>query len=154
MFEIGRVCVKIAGRDAGSKCVVIDVLDLNFVMVDGQTRRRKCNLRHLEPLETIVKVRKNASNAEVVTALKEAGIECSEKKPIEKKDTKKRPTRIKKVKVKAAAKEEKPKKAAKPAKAPEKKSEEPAENKEEKAAVKHEKKAEPKPNKDKKENQE
>lgn len=148
MFEIGRVCVKIAGRDAGSKCVVIDVLDLNFVMVDGQTRRRKCNLRHLEPLETIVKVRKNASNAEVVTALKEAGIECSEKKPIEKKDTKKRPTRIKKVK--AAAKEEKPKKAAKPAKAPEKKSEEPAENKEEKAAVKHEKKAEPKPNKDKK----
>ena len=27
MFDIGRVCMKIAGRDAGKKCVIIDVVD-------------------------------------------------------------------------------------------------------------------------------
>ena len=27
MIEVGRVCVKIAGRDAGKKCAVIKVLD-------------------------------------------------------------------------------------------------------------------------------
>lgn len=38
-MEIGRVCIKIAGRDAGMKCVVVEQLDNNFVLIDGQTRR-------------------------------------------------------------------------------------------------------------------
>ncbi len=80
MYEIGRICVKIAGRDAGQTCVIIDVLDDSYVMIDGQTRRKKCNLKHLEPLNKIVNIDKNASNDEIIAALKTEGIECSAKK--------------------------------------------------------------------------
>ncbi|MBS3122713.1 50S ribosomal protein L14e [Candidatus Woesearchaeota archaeon] len=107
MFEIGRLCVKIAGRDAGKKCVVIDVLDNNFVLIDGQTRRRKCNLRHLEPLDKIIILTKNASNDEVIRALKEESIECEEKKEAKHKQSQ-RPTKKKAVNKKLE--EAKPKK--------------------------------------------
>jgi len=79
MFDIGRVCTKIAGRDAGKKCVVIDNISDSVVMIDGQTRRRKCNVSHLEPSEDVAKVKKNASNKEVCDALKKLKIECKEK---------------------------------------------------------------------------
>ena len=73
MIDIGRICVKIAGRDAGKKCVVIDVIDDNFVMIDGETRRRKCNILHLEPLDKSVDIKKNASHAEVAKAFESLG---------------------------------------------------------------------------------
>ena len=47
MFEIGKTCLKIAGRDAGKLAVIIDVLDETYVMIDGEVRRRKCNIYHL-----------------------------------------------------------------------------------------------------------
>lgn len=68
-FEIGRVCVKLAGRDAGCQCVVIDVLDNGFVLVDGETRRRKVNTMHLEPLAKTIDVAKGASHQVVCKAL-------------------------------------------------------------------------------------
>lgn len=86
VMEVGRVCVKIAGRDAGKKCVIIDVLDDKFVMIDGATRRRKCNILHLEPLEHAVKIKKGASHEEVSNALKEMGIEARVSKPKPKKE--------------------------------------------------------------------
>jgi len=70
MVDIGRVCVKIAGRDAGKKCVIVDVLGKEMVMIDGETRRRKCNLAHIEPLDKKVDIKKGASHEEVVAALK------------------------------------------------------------------------------------
>ena len=30
MMEVGRLCLKIAGRDAGMKCVIVEVIDDNF----------------------------------------------------------------------------------------------------------------------------
>ena len=78
MIEIGRVCVKLAGRDAGKKCVVIDILDHRMVLVDGETRRRKCNIMHLEPLKEVIKVSKNANHHDVCKAL---GVESKESKP-------------------------------------------------------------------------
>jgi large subunit ribosomal protein L14e len=80
MFEIGRVAVKIAGRDAGLQCVVVDILDDNFVLVDGQTRRRKCNIKHLEPLNNFLDLNKNAGHDEVVNAMKAAGLHVVEAK--------------------------------------------------------------------------
>ena len=77
MIEIGRTCVKLAGRDAGKKCAIIDILDKNNVMIDGETRRRKCNILHLELLEETIKIGKNASHEEVCKAL---GTETTEKK--------------------------------------------------------------------------
>ena len=81
MIEIGRLCVKIAGRDAGKKCVIIDILDDNYVLIDGETRRRKSNILHIEPLSQVIKIEKNASHEEVAKALKEIGIESRQTKP-------------------------------------------------------------------------
>lgn len=73
-MEVGQLCVKIAGRDAGKKCVVVDILDNNFVLIDGETRRRKCNILHIEPLEQTVDVKKGASHELVAKALESLGI--------------------------------------------------------------------------------
>ncbi len=79
-MEVGQVCVKIAGRDAGQHCVVVDVLDGNFVLVDGNTRRRKCNIKHLEPLMEMVNIEKNATHEDVIKALKETNVKITESK--------------------------------------------------------------------------
>ncbi|MFH1439912.1 MAG: 50S ribosomal protein L14e [Candidatus Woesearchaeota archaeon] len=116
IYNIGRLCVKLAGRDAGKKCVVIDVLDDNYVLIDGQTRRKKCNLAHLEPLNKVITIAKNASNKDVVAALKIEGIDCSEKKEKsvkQKSDKKPRSTKQKKVKLKKPKKEKVEKKSKK-----------------------------------------
>ena len=80
MIDVGRLCVKIAGRDAGKKCVVVEVLDNKFVLIDGETRRRKCNIVHLEPLEQTVSIEKNASHDVVVGVFKKLGIEIGVRK--------------------------------------------------------------------------
>jgi large subunit ribosomal protein L14e len=64
--DIGRICVKLAGRDAGKRCIIVDVLDKNNVLIDGNTRRKKCNVAHLEPTNKILELKKNASHDVVV----------------------------------------------------------------------------------------
>lgn len=82
LFEIGRVAVKIAGRDSKKYCIVVDKLDDNYVLVDGETRRKKVNIKHLEPLDIVVKIKKNANSEDVMNALKESGISISKKRKI------------------------------------------------------------------------
>lgn len=106
MFEVGRVCVKIAGRDARKKCVITEILDNRFVLIDGETRRRKCNIAHLEPLDIIVEIPSGADNETVVKALKDAGFVCDIKK-----ESKKQPLPRPK---KAKARKQKPVKEKKP----------------------------------------
>jgi ribosomal protein L14E/L6E/L27E len=50
MLEPGRVCIKRYGRDAGSRAVVVKVLDSGFVSIITSVRQkeRKCNPKHLE----------------------------------------------------------------------------------------------------------
>ncbi|MDO8555759.1 MAG: KOW motif-containing protein [Nanoarchaeota archaeon] len=79
MIEPGRVCVKLAGRDAGLTCVVIKV-DGNRVLIDGQTRRKLCSPLHLEPLAKKLELAEDASHEEVVAALKSIDILVAEKK--------------------------------------------------------------------------
>ncbi len=81
MFEVGRVCVKIAGRDAGKRCIIVDVQDSNFVLIDGETRRRKCNVKHLEPLNNVVKIRKSASHENVAEEFNKLGFGIWKTKP-------------------------------------------------------------------------
>ena len=95
MYEIGRLCVKLAGRDARKKCIIIEVLDDNYVLIDGQTRRRKCNINHLEPLNKVLKIKKKAPHSEVKTVLKKEGIEVIDTKPKRKKE---KPKKVKKAK--------------------------------------------------------
>jgi large subunit ribosomal protein L14e len=115
VFDVGRVCVKIAGRDANKKCVVVEVIDSRYVTIDGETRRRKCNTGHLEPLDVVVELSSGADNAAVVKAMKAEGFVCKEKVASEKQEEP-RPKKVKKVKVKKAktAKKETPKVEKKP----------------------------------------
>ena len=80
-IEIGRLEIKIAGRDAGCKCVIIDILDDNYVLIDGETRRRRCNILHLEPLNQILNIQKDATHGDVARVLKEIEIEARQTKP-------------------------------------------------------------------------
>jgi len=77
VIEIGRVCVKIRGREAGRRCVVVDILDENFVIVDGDVKRRRVNVRHLEPLPVVINIKQGASTEEVIKAMLENGIPIS-----------------------------------------------------------------------------
>lgn len=81
MFDVGRVCVKFAGRDAGKQCVVVDTLEAPFVMVDGETRRRKVNTSHLIPLEKTLDIAKGADHATVAKAFETMGLKVLETKP-------------------------------------------------------------------------
>jgi large subunit ribosomal protein L14e len=76
--EVGRVCVKVVGREAGRKCVVVDVTDKSFVLITGPkevtgVRRRRANINHVEPLQESVEIKRGASDEEVMEALKSAG---------------------------------------------------------------------------------
>jgi len=113
IFDVGRVCVKIAGRDAGRKCVVVERVDSHFVVVDGNVRRKKVNVKHLEPLETTVELKGKAGHADVKAAFSKLGLPVWETKA---KKAAPRPLHFKK-KREAAAEEKKPvkKKAVKAA---------------------------------------
>lgn len=78
-MEIGRLCVKIAGRDADRECVVVEVVDKNYVIIDGNTRRRKCNITHLEPLDKVFKIKKSASHKDIIDVFKKEGIKIIKK---------------------------------------------------------------------------
>lgn len=110
MIEIGRVCVKTAGRDAGNHCVIVEVLKNNYVMIDGNVRRRKCNVIHLEPIDQIIKIKEKATTKDVKAAMKKEGLEVKEKKKRTK--TKEKTTKP----IKKRAMTNKPKKEEKPAK--------------------------------------
>ena len=94
MIELGRLCVKTAGRDAGKEALIVEVLDKNFVLIDGNTRRRKTNVDHLELLPKKAELKKGASHEEVQKALKSLGVDAEKKaaartkKTVEKKETK------------------------------------------------------------------
>jgi len=100
MFEIGTVCVKTAGRDAGKTCVVIEAPKDNLVVVEGETRRRKCNVLHLEPTGKSVDVKAGASHAAVMKELGLKEKEQKSRKPTTKPTS--HTTRVKKTDVAAA----------------------------------------------------
>ncbi|MGA2682073.1 MAG: 50S ribosomal protein L14e [Candidatus Bathyarchaeia archaeon] len=77
-IEVGRICVKQAGRENGKKCVVIDVMDKSFVLVTGPkkvtgVKRRRVNINHLMPLQEKIEVKRGASDDEVAQVLEAAG---------------------------------------------------------------------------------
>ncbi len=79
VIEVGRVCRKIAGREAGRACVVVKVIDNNFVEITGPkeltgVRRRRVNIKHLVPLPIKLEISEGASDDEVLNALKETDI--------------------------------------------------------------------------------
>jgi large subunit ribosomal protein L14e len=77
-IEVGRICLKLAGRETGRKCVIIDVMDKSFVLITGPqkatgVKRRRVNLNHVKPLQDKIDIPRGASDDEVATILQNAG---------------------------------------------------------------------------------
>lgn len=73
-IEVGRICIKTRGREAGKRCVIVDLIDKNFVLITGPksvtgVRRRRANISHLNPTEEKINIRRGASDEEVLRAL-------------------------------------------------------------------------------------
>jgi large subunit ribosomal protein L14e len=76
VFNVGRVVVKTLGREAGQYCVVVDIIDKSYVLVDGiKVRRRRCNVGHLAPTPEVLDIKKGAKTKEVQKAVKDQGLE-------------------------------------------------------------------------------
>ena len=76
VYDIGRVCVKTMGREAGNYCVVVDIIDKNYVIIDGlEIRRRRVNYKHIEPLPELVEIKKGAKHEDVEAAIKKAKLD-------------------------------------------------------------------------------
>jgi len=124
MIEIGRMVVKTAGRDARKQAVIVEIVEDNYVIIDGQTRRKKCNIKHLEPLDKKIDIQKGANHTTIITEFKKLGIEIKETKPKEKTQ------RPKKQKLKKKAKTELEKTPKKPVPKTKEKTSEPRAEKE------------------------
>lgn len=103
-MEIGTICVKIAGRDAGKKCVIIEAKENRF-LIDGETRRREVNPTHLAPTKERLDIG-SGSHEEVKKAFETIGIKLVDTKPKQKTE---RPKRMRKPPA-----EKKPKKKTEP----------------------------------------
>lgn len=76
-IEIGRVCVKVSGRDAGKFCVITNIIDESFVEITGPKKlnglkRRRCNINHLEVLPEKIEIGAKATDEDVEAAVKKA----------------------------------------------------------------------------------
>jgi large subunit ribosomal protein L14e len=74
-IEVGRICVKVLGREAGRKCVIVDLMDKSFVLITGPkkltgVKRRRVNANHVEPMQDKIDIKRGASDEEVADALK------------------------------------------------------------------------------------
>jgi large subunit ribosomal protein L14e len=73
-IDIGRICVKLSGREAGKKCIVVDVVDKNFVLITGPKqlnglKRRRVNVNHIEPTERKVSLRRGDTDEALMKVL-------------------------------------------------------------------------------------
>ena len=76
--EVGRICLKTAGRENGKKCVIVDVMDKSFVLITGPrkvtgVKRKRANINHLKPLQEKLDIKRGASDEEVTQTLEAAG---------------------------------------------------------------------------------
>ena len=76
-IQIGRVIVKTNGRETGKKGIIVDIINPNYVLLTGpksvtSVRRRKCNVRHLEPTDKVVSIKRDATDEEVSAAIETA----------------------------------------------------------------------------------
>lgn len=109
MLTVGRLCVKTAGRDAMEYCVIVEEMDEKYVLVDGNTRRKKVNKGHIEPLNKTLDIKTGADTKTVLETFEKAGIEVkksAEAKPKKEKTEKPVKKTAKKSTKKAAKKKE------------------------------------------------
>lgn len=86
-IEVGRVCVKRFGREAGKRCVIVDVMDKSFVLITGPkkvtgVRRRRANINHIEPIQVKIDVNRGASDEEITSVLESSGMLAEMSQPV------------------------------------------------------------------------
>jgi large subunit ribosomal protein L14e len=77
-MEVGKICIKTLGREAGKKCIIVDIIDKNFVLITGPKtisgiKRRRANINHLEITREKIDINRGATDEEVTEAVKAAG---------------------------------------------------------------------------------
>jgi large subunit ribosomal protein L14e len=81
-LEIGSICVKTFGREKGKRCVVVDLIDKNFVVVTGPpkitgVKRRRANVRHLGQTTDKINIKKGSTDEEIAQFLEKSKIQTS-----------------------------------------------------------------------------
>ncbi|MEM3096705.1 MAG: 50S ribosomal protein L14e [Nitrososphaerota archaeon] len=77
--HVGRICVKLAGRDAGRMGVIVAVVDKKHVMVTGPPsltglRRRKVNITHITLTDRKIEIEPGSSDEDVLKTLEANGL--------------------------------------------------------------------------------
>ncbi|MBN1330686.1 MAG: 50S ribosomal protein L14e [Candidatus Heimdallarchaeota archaeon] len=80
MIDIGRIVVKIAGREALRKAVVVDIIDKNYILITGPSKltgikRRRVNVNHIEPTAKKLDITRKATDDDVLAAAKAANLD-------------------------------------------------------------------------------
>jgi large subunit ribosomal protein L14e len=69
-MEIGAVCIKTKGREAGATVVVLSSAKQGKVLIDGaDVKRKNCNVLHLFPIGKKAKVKEEESHEGVIKAI-------------------------------------------------------------------------------------
>jgi len=74
IYDIGTVAIKLLGREAGYLCVIVEVIDKNFALVEGlNVKRRRCNFKHLSPTKYMLEgLKKGATKKAIEEAIDKA----------------------------------------------------------------------------------
>ena len=123
-FEIGRVCIKTAGREAGKYCTILNKENNSFVLVTGPRlltgiKRRRCNVNHLQPTDHKLDIKENTTDEDVIAAYDKAGV--TNKLNLKRPSIAQMKAQKEKAGKEAEKKPEKTKKKEKPKKSPKKK---------------------------------
>ncbi len=71
-MEIGQVCIKTRGREAGRKVVIVGDEKEGKVIIDGKkVKRKECNVNHLFPLKEKIKIGKDAKHEEIIKKIEQ-----------------------------------------------------------------------------------
>ncbi|MFX0050915.1 MAG: 50S ribosomal protein L14e [Candidatus Hodarchaeota archaeon] len=85
-IEVGRVIVKTAGREALMKAIIVDLIDQNFALISGAgvspVKRRRCNIKHIRPLDLTVDIKRGATDDDIQKAIEKAKIANEIKTPL------------------------------------------------------------------------
>ncbi len=78
-IQIGRICVKTLGREAGRKVAIVDLINSNYVLVTGPkelsgVRRRRVNIGHIEPTDHVISIKRDANDSDVKSAIEKADL--------------------------------------------------------------------------------
>jgi len=64
------------GRETGYYCVIVDIIDKNYLLIDGlKVRRRRVNYNHIEPIADVLEIKKGATHEQVEAAIKKAKLD-------------------------------------------------------------------------------